>query len=129
MGRRSAQVVAQDHLDDIDFVCEQRGEGLEQLGTRSGHRDAPQRQAYPQTGVFAYPQRSRSGGPYRIHALDQLRVGKQHRRVRPVAQVHAVTAGESAVDLLGDHRQQRGRHGHEDPQHRVEGVKRLPVAA
>ena len=74
---------------------------------RDGDRQARQRLAHPTPVGLAHRRRRAAHVADEVHRRDQGRALGQVGTRRPVGEVHAALAGETAVDVLGRQRQQR----------------------
>ena len=91
---------------DVQFIGDDGGEAFQRVRAGCHHGEFLQRQADAQVGGFA--ERGSGGADllHPVHGVNELRVGREEVRVRPVGQVHGTAAGQAAPDFLGDQGQQ-----------------------
>src|SRR5690606_3261803 len=120
------------HALDVEFVGQQVRVRRERVGAFAGDGQRRQRQADAQLVRLAQGEAGRARVAHAVHRAYQLLVGRQLVDLRPVGEVHAVLAGEAAIDLLADQREQRRAHAREhvqDGEQRVVRVELVLVAA
>ena len=89
------------------------------------HDRALQRQPYAQTEAVPDAEARRAGAADEVHLVRERAVVRERPRVRPVGEMHRPRAGQSAIELLRENRQQ-GRENLATPyEDGVEDVERV----
>ena len=118
----------QAHRLHVQLLGDDRGERLQQARVVVDDGQLGQREAGPQALLLAQRVTGAGHHPHLLHSRDQLIVRRELCVLRPIRQMHGAAAGQLLPDLLGDHRQQRGRHPDEGLQAGREHIDGLLVA-
>lgn len=98
-------VVLEAHRLDVELVGDQAGEGLQGVGACTGNDQLGQRQAGAQAPVLTLGEHGGGDRPHPVHGVDQLGVGRQLVRFRPIGQMHGPLPGQAGEHLFGHHGQ------------------------